>query len=56
MSKNSQNASNKKKEGKGNGNSVINNTEKFSNYVSGESTSSSGKKFSSNNAVKGSEK
>ncbi len=44
--------SNKKKAGKGNGNSVINNRESVtnaSNYVSGDSTpTSSGHKFNSN--------
>lgn len=47
--------SNKKKAGKGNGNSVINNRESVtntSNYVSGDSTpTSSGHKFNSNSNV-----
>lgn len=41
MSKTRQNAKNNKKGGNGNGNSVINNTEKSSNYVSGDNAPSS---------------
>lgn len=49
MSNSDSNATNKKSAGKGNGNSVINNTEKTRNYVSGDSAaSSSSHKFGSN--------
>lgn len=41
MSKSELNISNKKRKGKGNGNSVINNTEKTRDYVSGDSAPSS---------------
>ncbi len=41
MSYSDSNVSNKKSAGKGNGNSVINNTEKTRNYVSGDSAASS---------------
>lgn len=46
MSKTRKFAKNNKKAGNGNGNSVINNTEKASNYVSGEVASSSSHNFS----------
>lgn len=54
MNKDSLNISNKKKAGKGNGNSVIDNYERSKNkatdYVSGDSTpSSSGHKFGDTN-------
>ncbi len=53
MSNAQPNTSNKKSKGKGNGNSVIDNTENARNYVSGEpSPSSSSHKFSENNQNK----
>lgn len=53
MSNTEPNTSNKKSAGKGNGNSVINNTENARNYVSGDSSpSSSGHKFGENNQNK----
>jgi hypothetical protein len=49
MSNSDLHTSNKKSAGKGNGNSVINNTEKPRNYVSGDSAPSSSKhKFGEN--------
>lgn len=48
MSKTRKNASNNKKSGDGNGNSVINNTEKIGNYVSGDTPSSSSHQFNGN--------